>query len=269
VANNDQRRRQLAREKFERQQRRRVEARNRAKRRNIIIASVVAAVVVIGGGSTAFAVMGGGDDTKKADAPASPAAAPSPSASPSGPPEPKMTVDKTAKYTMDLTTNRGTVAIAMDAAKTPHTVNSFKSLADKKFFDNTKCHRLTTSGIYVLQCGDPKGDGTGGPGYTIPDENLASLGKPGADGSVTYKAGTVAMANTGQPHTGGSQFFLVYKDSKLPPSYTPFGTMDGAGLKAVQAVAKAGVAGSTAKTPVNDGAPKEAVTVQKATVDKK
>jgi peptidyl-prolyl cis-trans isomerase B (cyclophilin B) len=271
VANNDQRRRQLAREKFERQQRRRAEARQRAKRRNIVIASVVAAVVVIGGGSTAFAMMGGGkDDAKKSDAAASPAAtpSPSPSSSASAAPEPKMTIDKTAKYTMDLKTNRGTVAIAMDAAKTPHTVNSFKSLADKKFFDNTKCHRLTTDGMFVLQCGDPKGDGTGGPGYTIPDENLTSLGKPAADGSVTYKAGTVAMANTGQPHTGGSQFFLVYKDSKLPPSYTPFGTMDSAGLKAVQAVAKAGVTGSTTKTPVTDGAPKEAVTVEKATVDK-
>ncbi|GAA3730482.1 peptidylprolyl isomerase [Streptomyces tremellae] len=268
MANNDQRRRQLAREKFERQQRRRMEARRRAKRRNAVIASVVGAVVVIGGGGTAFAVIGGKDDGKKTDAAASPAAAPSPSASASAAPEPKMTVDRTAKYTMDLKTNRGTIGIAMDAAKTPHTVNSFKYLADKKFFDDTKCHRLTDDGIFVLQCGDPKGDGTGGPGYTIPDENLTALGKAGADGSVTYRAGTVAMANTGQPHTGGSQFFLVYKDSKLPPSYTPFGTMDSAGLKAVQAVAKAGVAGSTAKSPVHDGAPKDAVTVQKATVDK-
>ena len=87
----------------------------------------------------------------------------------------------------------------MDAAKTPRTVNSFKALADKGYFDDTKCHRLTTEGIFVLQCGDPKGDGTGGPGYTIPDENLAALGKPEADGTVTYPAGTVAMANTGQP----------------------------------------------------------------------
>ncbi|MBP0458507.1 peptidylprolyl isomerase [Streptomyces montanisoli] len=267
MANNDQRRRQLAREKFERQQRRRSEARRRAKRRNIVIASTVAAVVVIGGGSTAFAVMGGSGDGK-ADAAASPSSVPSPSASASAPSEPKMTIDKTASYTMKLKTNRGDVAIAMNAAKTPHTVNSFKYLADKGFFDNTKCHRLTTQGIYVLQCGDPKGDGTGGPGYTIPDENLSSLGKAGADGSVTYKAGTVAMANTGQPHTGGSQFFLVYKDSKLKPSYTPFGTMDSAGLKLVKNVAKDGVEGSTKKQPVTDGAPKDAVTVQKATVDK-
>ncbi|WP_030907230.1 peptidylprolyl isomerase [Streptomyces sp. NRRL F-5126] len=265
MANNDQRRRQLAREKFERQQRRRSEARKRSKRRNTVIASTVAAVVVIGGGSTAFAVMGGSSDGK-ADAAASPSSVPSPSAS--APSEPKMTIDKTAPYTMKLKTNRGDVSIDMNAAKTPHTVNSFKYLADKGFFDNTKCHRLTTQGIYVLQCGDPKGDGTGGPGYTIPDENLSSLGKAAADGSVTYKAGTVAMANTGQPHTGGSQFFLVYKDSKLKPSYTPFGTMDSAGLKLVKNVAKDGVEGSTKKQPVTDGAPKDAVTVQKATVDK-
>jgi peptidyl-prolyl cis-trans isomerase B (cyclophilin B) len=151
----------------------------------------------------------------------------------------------------------------MDAAKTPHTVNSFKYLADKGFFDGTKCHRLTTRGIFVLQCGDPKGDGSGGPGYTIPDENLTALGKAGADGSVTYPAGTVAMANTGQPHTGGSQFFLVYKDSKLPPSYTPFGTIDTAGLKVVNSVAKAGVSGGS-----QDGAPKKPVTVSKAGVAK-
>jgi peptidyl-prolyl cis-trans isomerase B (cyclophilin B) len=151
----------------------------------------------------------------------------------------------------------------MSAKKTPHTVNSFKYLADKKFFDNTKCHRLTTSGIFVLQCGDPKGDGTGGPGYTIPDENLTGLGKAGADGTVTYPAGTVAMANTGQPHTGGSQFFLVYKDTKLPPQYTPFGTMDSTGLSVVKKVAQAGVSGGG-----TDGAPKTAVTVTKAAVAK-
>src|SRR5690606_38169872 len=121
--------------------------------------------------------------------------------------------------------------------------NSFKHLADKGFFDKTKCHRLTTEGIKVLQCGDPEGTGEGGPGYNIPDENLDALGKPGKQGTVTYPAGTVAMANTGEPDSGGSQFFLVYEDSELPPSYTPFGTMDKAGLQTVAGVAKAGVSG--------------------------
>ncbi|MEU5822563.1 peptidylprolyl isomerase [Streptomyces sp. NPDC047803] len=265
MVTNDQRRRQLAREKYERQQQRREEARRRTRRLTLVITSAVAVVAVIGGAT--YLAAGGDDDKDKADAAASqsPSAEASPSASPTeeAKPEPAMKVDKKARYTMSLKTSQGDIAFTMDASKTPHTTNSFKSLADKKFFDGTKCHRLTTDGIFVLQCGDPKGDGTGGPGYTIPDENLTALGKAGADGSVTYPAGTVAMANTGQPHTGGSQFFLVYKDSKLPPSYTPFGTMDAKSLKAVEAIGKAGVEGGGA-----DGAPKKAVNISKVTVDK-
>ncbi|MCB5165330.1 peptidylprolyl isomerase [Streptomyces bambusae] len=260
MVTSDQRRRQLAREKFERQQQRREEARRKARQRTLIIGAAVAVVAaaVIG----AFA--SGAFDKDEKD---TPAAAPSDSASPKAEEpkkkEPAMAVDKTAKYTFTLDTDQGKIAIAMDAAKTPHTVNSFKSLADDHFFDKTKCHRLTTGGIFVLQCGDPQGTGMGGPGYTIPDENLGGLGKAGADGTVTYPAGTVAMANTGQPGSGGSQFFLVYKDSKLPPTYTPFGTMDAAGLKAVNEVAEAGVDGGA-----SDGAPKKAVTIAKATVVK-
>ncbi|MFF3732180.1 peptidylprolyl isomerase [Streptomyces sp. NPDC002476] len=260
MVSNDQRRRQLAREKFERQQRRREEARRRSKRLTIAVSAAVA-VVAVGGVGTYLAL--DGDDKKgKNDAAAS--ASPSPSTSESAEPEPAMAIDKKAKYTMSLKTGAGDIAFTMDAAKTPHTTNSFKALADKGFFDGTKCHRLTTQGIFVLQCGDPEGTGMGGPGYTIPDENLTALGKAGADGTVTYPAGTVAMANTGQPHTGGSQFFLVYKDSKLPPSYTPFGTMDAASLKTVEKVGAAGVAGGAG----GDGAPKTAVDISKAAVDK-
>ncbi|MDX3852616.1 peptidylprolyl isomerase [Streptomyces sp. AK02-01A] len=263
MVNSDQRRRQLAREKFERQQQRRAVARKKAKRRNVIIASALAVVVAAGAAAYASVGLTDGDSKSEAAAAATPSAPPSPSPTESSAPEPKLTVDKGAKYTMALKTNEGDISIAMDAAKTPHTVNSFKALADKGYFDGTKCHRLTTEGIFVLQCGDPKGDGSGGPGYTIPDENLTALGKAAGDGTVTFKAGTVAMANTGQPHTGGSQFFLVYKDTRLPPTYTPFGTMDADGLKAVKAVAAGGVAGGA-----GDGAPKKAVTVEKGTVDK-
>ncbi|MGW4029783.1 peptidylprolyl isomerase [Streptomyces sp. NPDC004838] len=263
MVSNDQRRRQLAREKFERQQQRRAASRRR-KQRNTIIAAAVAVVLAAGGAASAsMGLFDGDDSTGKQNAGDPGASQTPPTPSESKAPEPTMSIDAKAPYTMALTTNRGAIGIAMEASKTPRTVNSFKALADKGYFDGTKCHRLTTQGIFVLQCGDPKGDGTGGPGYTIPDENLTALGKAGSDGAVTFPAGTVAMANTGQPNTGGSQFFLVYKETKLPPTYTPFGKMDAAGLKAVQEVAKAGVVG-TAK----DGAPKNAVTVEKASVTK-
>ncbi|RFU87414.1 peptidylprolyl isomerase [Streptomyces triticagri] len=256
MVSNEQRRKQLAREKYVRQQQRREAARRKSQRRLAVISAAIAVVLVAGAVAAAAGAFSGGDDTKDSSAESAP---PTPEQSK----EPKLTVDKKAAYTMRLETNRGDVSIAMDASKTPRTTNSFKHLADKKFFDGTKCHRLTTEGIRVLQCGDPKGTGEGGPGYNIPDENLKALGKPGKKGTVTYPAGTVAMANTGEPDSGGSQFFLVYEDSELPPSYTPFGKMDDAGLKAVKAVAKAGVSGGGA-----DGAPKKAVTIEKATVEK-
>ncbi|WP_306327973.1 peptidylprolyl isomerase [Streptomyces venezuelae] len=265
MVTSDQRRRQLAREKYARQQQRREESRRKAKRRNTVIAAALAVVLAAGGAVYASVALTGDDSPKDNAAGAdSSASGATPSQSPSSGAEPKMSVDAKATYAMALKTNEGDITITMDAAKTPRTVNSFHHLAGKKYFDGTKCHRLTTQGIFVLQCGDPKGDGTGGPGYTIPDENLDALGKAGADGSVTYPAGTVAMANTGQPGSGGSQFFLVYKDTKLPPSYTPFGKIDAAGLKAVQDVAAAGVTGGA-----TDGAPKKAVTIEKATVAKK
>ena len=261
MVSSDQRRRQLAREKFQRQQERRVQARKKKQQYTVIAAALA---VVLAAGAAAYASIGLSDgDTKAKDSSAGDNQSPSATPSKSESPEPAMSIDKTAKYSMSLKTNQGEIKIAMDAAKTPHTVNSFKSLADKGYFNGTKCHRMTTEGIFVLQCGDPKGDGTGGPGYTIPDENLTALGKAGADGTVTFPAGTVAMANTGQPHSGGSQFFLVYKETKLPPSYTPFGKMDAAGLEVVQDVAKAGVVGGA-----KDGAPKTAVTIEKAAVPK-
>lgn len=262
MVTSDQRRRQLAREKFERQQQRRAQSRKKKQRYTIIAATLA---VVLAAGAAAYASIGLSDGSKGDSSAArdSESPSPAPSKSESASPEPAMKVDTKAKYSMALTTNQGDIKFAMDAAKTPHTVNSFKSLADKGYFNGTKCHRLTTQGIFVLQCGDPKGDGTGGPGYTIPDENLTALGKAGADGTVTFPAGTVAMANTGQPHSGGSQFFLVYKETKLPPTYTPFGTMDAASLRVVADVAKDGVAGGA-----KDGAPKKAVTIEKAAVPK-
>ncbi|MDQ1249230.1 MAG: peptidyl-prolyl cis-trans isomerase, partial [Actinomycetota bacterium] len=157
-----------------------------------------------------------------------------------------------ANATMTLNTNQGVIAIAMDpAAKV--TDASMAYLAAKGYFNNTPCHRLTTQGIYVLQCGDPTGTGTGDPGYEIPDENLPA-GTPG-----NYPKGTVAMANAG-PNTNGSQFFIVYQDTTLPPSYTIWGTVT-QGLDVVEKVAAAGVAGGG-----TDGPPALPVTIATATV---
>ncbi|MET9212812.1 MULTISPECIES: peptidylprolyl isomerase [unclassified Nocardia] len=156
--------------------------------------------------------------------------------------EPALTIDPAAAYTATLDTTCGTISIALDAAAAPRTVNSFAFLANEGYFDHTRCHRLTTQGIYVLQCGDPTATGMGGPGYKFGDENLAG---------AVYPAGTVAMANAG-PGTNGSQFFLVYRDTQLPPNYTPFGRIT-AGMDALNTIANAGVAGGGADgTPVAD-----------------
>jgi peptidyl-prolyl cis-trans isomerase B (cyclophilin B) len=151
-----------------------------------------------------------------------------------------------------FTTNQGAIVIKLDAAKAPCTVNSFVYLAKQKYFDATACHRLTTAGIFVLQCGDPTGTGGGGPGYEFADENL--------DGAV-YPAGTVAMANAG-PGTNGSQFFLVYADTTLAPKYTPFGTIT-SGLAFVQKIAASGSDNSNGQ---GDGKPSLPVEISNVTV---
>jgi peptidyl-prolyl cis-trans isomerase B (cyclophilin B) len=156
------------------------------------------------------------------------------------------------KVPATISTSAGEITLTLDAEAAPCTVTSFASLADQGFFDDTTCHRLTTQGIYVLQCGDPTATGSGGPGYAFADE---------LSGRETYGEATVAMANAG-PGTNGSQFFLVYGDSPLPPAYTVFGTMDAAGLKVVKDVANAGTADGAP-----DGAPKEDVTISSVKVE--
>jgi peptidyl-prolyl cis-trans isomerase B (cyclophilin B) len=192
-----------------------------------------------------------GPTTSSGSCHAAPASTPSPQQFSA---EPKVTTAPTT-YTATVVTNCGTIVVSLDGKNAPHTVNSFAFLAGKKYFDNTPCHRLTTSGIFVLQCGDPTGTGTGGPGYTIPDENLKG---------ATYPAGSVAMANTGQPHTGGSQFFFVYANTQLPPQYTPFGTIT-SGLDVLKAIA---AAGSNDSNGPGDGAPNQPVVIESFTVTK-
>ncbi|MEU1308501.1 peptidylprolyl isomerase [Streptomyces cinnamoneus] len=269
MVSNEQRRRQLAREKFERQQQRREAAQRKARRRNAVIAAGLA--VVVAAGATAYAAGALGGDKDTSDTAADSAPSPKKVVDPCGKPapgspsdktwksEPEMSVDKSASYAMDLRTTCGSIDVKLDAANAPHTVNSFEFLAKEGFFDHSKCHRLTTGGIYVLQCGDPKGTGQGGPGYTLPDENLKDEKLKGN----VYPAGTIAMANTSRPNTGGSQFFLVYQDSQLPPQYTPFGTIGAEGMKVLKKIADAGE-----QSGAGDGAPNATVVIDKATVTK-
>ncbi|MGW5133434.1 peptidylprolyl isomerase [Streptomyces sp. NPDC004135] len=277
MVSQEQRRRQLAREKYLRQQQRRTDARRKARIRNSVIASVLGVVVVLS--VTVFLTKPFEDDGKEnANAEVSPSASPSKVPDPCEKPaagkvetqtwkkEPQLTIDKSAKYTMTMDTTCGEIDIALKASAAPHTVNSFKFLADKGYFDHTKCHRLTDQGIFVLQCGDPQGTGMGGPGYTIPDENLKDKSLKGG----VYPAGTVAMANQYNAQTkqgrdsGGSQFFLVYRDSQLPPDYTPFGTVSEAGMKVLQKIAKAGAQAPDPQT--GNTAPNATVVINKATV---
>jgi peptidyl-prolyl cis-trans isomerase B (cyclophilin B) len=149
---------------------------------------------------------------------------------------------------VSIKTNRGDLGVTLRTDSAPCTANSFTSLTEQGYYDGTPCHRLVTAGIFVLQCGDPSGTGRGGPGYRFPDE---------LSGKETYPAGTLAMANAG-PDTNGSQFFIVYRDSPLPPSYTVFGQVDAAGLAVVRSIAKAG---SDDSNGAGDGAPLQKVVI--------
>jgi peptidyl-prolyl cis-trans isomerase B (cyclophilin B) len=170
-----------------------------------------------------------------------------------------------AQVSASMTTSQGNIGLMLANNESPCTVNSFASLIGQKYFDGTKCHRLTTSDtLGVLQCGDPKGDGTGGPGYQFANEYPTDQyppNDPKAQQPVVYPRGTLAMANAG-PGTNGSQFFMVYKDSQLPPQYTVFGTIQADGLATLDKVAKAGVAGGG-----EDGAPASEVTIKSLLLD--
>jgi peptidyl-prolyl cis-trans isomerase B (cyclophilin B) len=281
VAGKQERQRKLARERHARRLAREAERQERARKVSKLAAGgvallVIVAVVVIGvitlGHSQKSAAKS--VTTPTASASATPTATPSatPTASTVAEPATNCTYtphppaarnvgippakpDYKATYQATINTNRGAVVIDLLNSKATCTVNSFVFLAAKKYFNNTHCHRLTTSGIFVLQCGDPTGTGSGGPGYKFDDENLAG---------AKYPAGTVAMANSG-PNTNGSQFFLVYKDStQLQPKYTPFGTIV-SGLNIIQNVAKAG--SDNANGP-GDGHPKKKVVIESVTIKK-
>ncbi|WP_163759352.1 peptidylprolyl isomerase [Mycobacterium botniense] len=190
---------------------------------------------------------------------------PDPASKPVKPPRSGKVPTDPATVSVSMVTNQGNVGLLLANNESPCTVNSFASLISQKFFDDTKCHRLTTSAtLGVLQCGDPKGDGTGGPGYQFANEyptDQYQPDDPALHQPVVYPRGTLAMANSG-PNTNGSQFFMVYKDSQLPPEYTVFGTIQQDGLATLDKIAKAGVAGGG-----DDGPPATEVIIKSVRLD--
>jgi peptidyl-prolyl cis-trans isomerase B (cyclophilin B) len=277
----NEQRREAAKRKLERQLVRRAE-RARRRKQLTIAGSILGVVAVVAVVSVVFVVTRGDDDASTAQnsttsAPADsiiaagrteplpetvncsyPAAA-QPAAKPNTPPRTENipTSDEPLSYSM--ATTAGNIGLTLNNPESPCTVNSFVSLANQGYFDGTTCHRLTTgAGLQVLQCGDPTGSGSGGPGYQFADEfptDTYAEGDPAAQTPVLYPRGTLAMANAG-PGTNGSQFFLVYGDSQLPPAYTAFGTIDETGLATLDAIAAKGAQGGA-----SDGAPAEPVDI--------
>jgi peptidyl-prolyl cis-trans isomerase B (cyclophilin B) len=212
---------------------------NTPKKSTVYVALITALAIIIG---SVILGLGGQTTTPETTPEAAPAVE-----------LPNAGITESNKASITFTTNQGEIVIQTTPAVAPLTVNAIAALAQKNYFDNTICHRLTTAGIYVLQCGDPTGTGTGGPGFNIPDENLP---QPTEN---NYPAGTVAMANAG-PGTSGSQFFLVYQDTTLGPDYTIWGSIT-SGLDILQTIATAGVVdGGT------DGAPVTGVTIESTKV---
>lgn len=250
--------REYARRRYEKWLEHQQEVQARQRRRAVVTGSVLGVLALAG---VVWLVV----DATRDDAPPAavetlpgetPSDAPEPSEEPTTPaPEPTSTgevpdpaVAEGRTWTATLTTTAGDIVLELDGAAAPQAVASFVSLAQDGFFDTTTCHRLTTQGIFVLQCGDPTGTGTGGPDYRFgPIEN--------APADDAYPAGTVAMARVGgDAYSMGSQFFLVYEDSTIPSDtaggYTVFGRVV-EGMDVLEAVAEAGVQPAS-ETPVTE-----------------
>jgi len=266
VATNQQRR-EAAKRKLERQLERRAEKKKRQRR---VGAAVVGVAVLVVAGVVVWIVSSNGSSDNPAAAQSSTPPAPtgvqiptqrapmpkratplpnplncdfkadttSPAAKKVNAPDGK-NVPSTGTVDVTLKSTAGDIGLKLDRALAPCAVQSFVSLAKQNYYNDTSCHRLGTEGLQMLQCGDPKGDGTGGPGYTIPDQVFPEL---------SYGRGILAMAKTSAPNSGGSQFFMVYGDAQLPPNYEVFGSITDAGLQVLDKVAKAGI-----KNPGSDG----------------
>ena len=272
-------RRQAAQRRLQRQLERRAELARR-RRRNVLIGVTVAAVVLVVG--TVLLITGiGGDDTDPAAGEPTPSAAaptgaatapttnadgtvsctyaPDDSGNPNltdvgTPPTPEATPTQ-GTSTLLMSTGQGDLTLTLDRAEAPCAAASFTYLAQQGFYDDSPCHRLVNQpGFGVLQCGDPTGSGSGGPSYKYAEEVTPE---------TTYPRGTIAMAKTAAPNTTGSQFFLCFVDTELPPEYTVVGTVDEAGLAVLDQVVAGGIAGVG---PEGDGAPATPVTIESMTV---
>jgi peptidyl-prolyl cis-trans isomerase B (cyclophilin B) len=287
VAGKNERQRRQARERHRRQQEQRFVRQRKVRQRWLIGLSGVLVLALVGSLLAVFLPSG---KPKKAAAAASKSPSASPTATATAVAEPAhhcsytsatsvakkvslppATPDYTDSYQATINTNQGKITFNLLNNKATCTVSSFVHLAEAGYFNNTQCHRLLTSGIYVLQCGDAYATasaklncsttskiGSGTPGYDFASENLTA---------AKYPAGTVAMANEGSASTNGSQFFIVYKDSTsgLTASYTPFATVS-SGLGIVQNVAKGGYSCQYAQA--GGGVPKKKVIIDSVTIKK-
>ena len=286
MAGKSERQRRQAREKYRRQQEQRRARQQQLRKRWLVGTSGVLAAALVG---TLLLIFLPGGSAKKTTASASKSPSASPTATATAVAEPAhhcsysattpvakkvsfppTAPDYTASYQATLNTNQGKITFDLLNSKATCTVNSFVHLAEVGYFDNTQCHRMLTSGIYVLQCGDPYATstehltcsttskvGTGTPGYEFASENLTG---------AKYPAGTVAMAN-GSATSNGSQFFIVFQDSTsgLAATYPPFATVS-SGLDIVQNVAKDGYSCQYPQADGGGGAPKKKVIIDSVTI---
>jgi peptidyl-prolyl cis-trans isomerase B (cyclophilin B) len=219
--------------------------------RTAVVAAVVVVLVIVVGLVLAQALSGGDEPAASSAAPASSgsSAGVAPDATPAGgvceepPPLPQSTKQydevpeaaaaQDARWTAHVLTTCGEITLELYGDKAPQTVASFLFLAEEGYWDDSPCHRLVTSVIFVLQCGDPTGTGTGDPGYGFGVEN--------APKDDVYPRGTLAMARTPDPNSNGGQFFIVYEKTRLPDpnGYSIFGRVTD-GMDIVDRVAAAG-----------------------------
>ncbi len=267
--------RQAAQRHLQRQLERRAVLAKKRRQRNIVLAAGLSVLVVLGG---IFLITSFGNNsadnaaaTSTTPPTASASGSPSPTAVPGdctfvpGAPDapnvtnvgvPSSPAPTTGTVQLAVTTDQGDMTFTLDRALAPCAVQSMAFLATQGFYDNSPCHRMVNQPTFgVLQCGDPSGTGSGGPGYAYAQEPPT--------GEMPYAKGVIAMANSGQPDTTSSQFFIMFVNTDLPPQYSVVGSVS-SGLDVVEKVAAAGNDGSFDPSP-GGGAPKLPITIKSMT----